>query len=70
MQSDADIIKPIQIVNEATRKARHAIRKALEASRDYAKATGNLNVIESQSFELQSFTTHMAERAEKGFDRL
>ena len=63
--SDAEILRPIQIVNEAARKARHAIRKALEAARDHVPA-----VIEDQSLELQEFTVRMAERAERGYPKL
>ena len=68
-QSDAAILKPIQIVNEANRLARHAIRKAFEASRDYKKAYGT-SLIEDQSLELQSFILNMEERASRGYERL
>lgn len=68
-QNDADILKPIQIVNEANRLARHAIRKAFEAARNHNKAYGT-DIIEDQSRDLQSFVLNMEERAARGYDRL
>ena len=64
-QSDAALLRPIQIVIEAARKARHAIRKAFEAQRDFNKAGS-----ENLGFELQEFTVRMAERAERGYPKL
>ena len=65
MQSDAAIIKPIQIVNEAKRLARHAIRKAFEAHRDFNKAGA-----QDLEDELHGFMIRMTERAERGYPKL
>ena len=60
----------IQQMHEADRLARHAIRKAFEATRDYAKASGTSNLCEEQSRGLQSFVLNMEERATRGYERL
>lgn len=67
--NDAELIRPIQIVNEATLKAKHAIRKALEVGRDFEKAHGS-SVVESQSEDLQAFVLHLADHAARGYKKL
>jgi hypothetical protein len=50
---------------EQTRLARHAIRKAFEATRDYDKAS-----VEEQARDLQMLIIRFAEKAARGDKRI
>ena len=55
----------IKQMHERDLAAHHAIRKAFEATRDYAKAS-----VEEQSRDLQTFIIRIAEKAARGDERL